>query len=139
MDRLGCDVGSGRGGRSRQLFRGWAQNSTAPLPTISRKVSELESHLKTQLLIRHHPQADFDRCRRSLRRRQQTHSRAGGGEAERAASGEYGRGAARRSRSPTAPIGVRALASCRSAVTEFLKSYPEVDVQALLNRTVTCI
>jgi DNA-binding transcriptional LysR family regulator len=100
----------------------------APLPTISRKVSELEAHLKTQLLIR--------------TTRKLTLSDAGAAyvtaskrileqvaEAERAASGEYT--APRGDLVVTAPIVFGRL-QVLPAITAFLKSYPEIDVRLLL-------
>jgi DNA-binding transcriptional LysR family regulator len=101
----------------------------APLPTISRKVSELEGHLKTQLLIRTTRKltltdagaAYVAACKRILEQV---------AEAERAASGEYT--APRGDLVVTAPIVFGRL-HVLPAVTEFLKNYPEIDVRLLLS------
>jgi DNA-binding transcriptional LysR family regulator len=98
-----------------------------PLPTISRKVSELESHLKTQLLIRTTRRltltdAGAAYVTASKRILEQV------AEAERAASGEYT--APRGDLVVTAPIVFGRL-QVLPAITEFLKSYPEIDVRLL--------
>lgn len=99
-----------------------------PLATVSRKVSELESHLGTRLLIRstrNLKMTDAGRlylaaCRRILEEVE---------EAERAASGEY--------RAPkgelivTAPI-VFGRMHVLPIVIEFLKTYPEIDIRMVL-------
>lgn len=103
-----------------------------PLPTVSRKLSELESHLRARL---------FNRSTRKL-----TLTDAGRdyvaackriledvGEAERIASGEY-----------TEPRGDLVIAApivfgrlhVLPVTTEFLKAYPEVDVRLLLGDRV---
>jgi len=99
-----------------------------PLATVSRKVSELEVHLKTQLLIRSSRrltltdagQAYIAACKRILEDI---------GEAERIASGEY--------RAPkgdliiTAPIVFGRLHVLPIA-TAFLKAYPDIDIRIVL-------
>lgn len=103
-----------------------------PLPTVSRKVSELEAHLGTQLLVRtarkllltDAGQAFVPAARRILGELE---------EAERAASGEY--------REPmgdllvTAPIAFGKL-HILPVVLEFLRTYPKVDVRLVLADTV---
>ena len=103
-----------------------------PLPTVSRKVSELEAHLGTQMVVRtsrklqltHAGQAFVQSTRRILDELE---------EAERAASGEY--------QSPqgellvTAPImfgNVHIL----PVVLDFLGAYPDVNVRLVLADTV---
>jgi DNA-binding transcriptional LysR family regulator len=101
----------------------------ALLPTISRKVSELEAHLKTQLLIRTTRRLALTdagavyvaACKRILEQV---------GEAERSASGEYM--APRGDLVVTAPIVFGRL-HVLPAVTEFLKNYPEIDVRLLFS------
>jgi DNA-binding transcriptional LysR family regulator len=110
-----------------------ARRLGAPLSTVSRKVSELEEHLKTRLIIRSSRQlklTDAGRsyvaaCKRILD--QLT-------EAERAASGEY--------RVPkgglvvTAPVVFGRL-HVLPIVIEFLNAYPDIDIRlALADRVV---
>jgi len=107
-----------------------------PLPTISRKLAELESHLKTRLLIRttrrlslSEAGADYvAACKRILEQV---------GAAERAASGEY-----------TAPRGELVIAApvvfgrlhVLPAANDFLAAFPEIDVRlALSDRNVDLI
>jgi DNA-binding transcriptional LysR family regulator len=99
-----------------------------PLATVSRKVSELETHLKTRLLNRSGrtltlTEAGVDyvaACRRILEDVE---------EAERAATGEY--------RTPkgeliiTAPIVFGRL-HVIPVVIDFLKAYPEIDIRMVL-------
>src|SRR5271169_6668672 len=101
----------------------------APLPTVSRKVSELEAHLNTRLLIRSTRRltltdagaAYVAACKRILEQV---------GDAERAASGEY--------RSPrgdlvvTAPIVFGRL-HVLPAIDELLATYREIDVRLVLS------
>ncbi|WP_298199998.1 LysR family transcriptional regulator [Novosphingobium sp.] len=103
-----------------------------PLPTVSRKVSELEGHLGTQLLVRtprklaltDAGQTFVPAARRILRELE---------EAERAASGEY--------REPlgelliAAPIAFGKL-HILPIVLEFLRAYPKVNVQLSLSDAV---
>ena len=99
-----------------------------PLPTVSRKVSELESHLKTRLLHRStrrltltdSGRAYVEACKRILGDVE---------EAERAAAGEYS--APKGDLVVTAPI-VYGRLHVLPVVTEFLNAYPEVDVRLLL-------
>ena len=100
----------------------------APLTTISRKVSDLEAHLKTRLLTRSSRQialTDAGRsyvaaCRRILEEV---------GEAERAASGEYS--VPKGDLVITAPIVFGRL-HVLPIVTEFLKVYPDINVRMML-------
>jgi DNA-binding transcriptional LysR family regulator len=99
-----------------------------PLPTVSRKVSDLESHLKTRLLHRSTRRltltdagrAYVEACKRILDDVE---------EAERAAAGEYS--APKGDLVITAPI-VYGRLHVLPAVTEFLRAYPDIDVRLLL-------
>jgi DNA-binding transcriptional LysR family regulator len=105
-----------------------ARRLGTPLATVSRKVSDLEAHLKTRLLNRSSRKLTLtdagrsylDACKRILE---------DVGEAERAASGEY--------RAPkgdlivTAPIVFGRLHVLPVAM-EFLKAYPDVDIRLVL-------
>ena len=99
-----------------------------PLATVSRKVSELEAHLKVRLLSRSTRQlalTDAGRdyvvaCTRILEDMS---------EAERAASGEYS--APRGELVITAPIVFGRL-HVLPVISEFLKAYPDVDVRLVL-------
>jgi DNA-binding transcriptional LysR family regulator len=103
-----------------------------PLPTVSRKISELESHLNTRLLNRTTRQLTLtdagrpylDACRRIL---EDVH------EAERVASGEYR--APRGELIITAPIVFGRL-HVLPVVMEFLNAYPEVGVRLALGDRV---
>lgn len=96
-----------------------------PLATVSRKISELEAHLKTQLLNRTSRQrtlTDAGRsyvaaCKRILEDI---------GDAERAASGEYS--APKGELIVTAPIVFGRL-HVLPIVMEFLKAYPAIDIR----------
>jgi DNA-binding transcriptional LysR family regulator len=96
-----------------------------PLTNVSRKVSELEAHLKTRLVNRSSRRltlTDAGRsyvadCKRILELV---------GEAERAATGEYG--APKGDLIITAPIVFGRL-YVLPLVTEFLKAYPDIDVR----------
>lgn len=103
-----------------------------PLATVSRKISDLEAHLRTRLLVRGGRTlqlTDAGRnyaaaCRRIVE---------DVGEAERDASGEY--------RSPTGELVISTpLVFGRShvlpVVTDFLKAYPDIRVRLLLNDRV---
>jgi DNA-binding transcriptional LysR family regulator len=100
-----------------------------PLPTVSRKVSELEAHLKTRLLIRSTRRlmlteagaAYVSACKRILEQV---------GEAERAASGEYS--TPRGDLAVTAPIVFGRL-HVLPVVDEFLAMYPEINVRLTLS------
>ena len=99
-----------------------------PLTTVSRKVSDLEAHLKTRLLNRSSRQlslTDAGRsyvaaCKRILE---------DVGEAERAASGEYS--APKGDLMITAPIVFGRL-HVLPVVTEFLTAYPDIDIRIVL-------
>jgi DNA-binding transcriptional LysR family regulator len=103
-----------------------------PLPTVSRKVSELEAHLGTQMVVRTSRkllltdagQAFVQAGRRIL---------AELDEAERAASGEYQ--TPRGDLLVTAPIAFGRL-HILPVVLEFLRAYPEVNVRLVLADTV---
>jgi DNA-binding transcriptional LysR family regulator len=104
-----------------------------PLATVSRKVSELEAHLRTQLVIRTSRRltlTDVGRsyiaaCKRILQEI---------GEAEHAAAGEYI--APRGDLMITAPIVFGRLHVLPVAL-EFLKAYPDIDIRvALADRVV---
>ncbi len=127
MDRLGAmatfvsavDVGS---------FSAAARKLGAPLATVSRKVADLESALKTQLLIRSSRrltltdagQSYLQDCRRIL-----DEIRA----AERAASGEFSQ--PRGELVITAPLVFGRL-HVLPIVTQFLKEYREIAVRMIL-------
>src|SRR5450830_1949367 len=103
-----------------------------PLATVSRKLAELESHLKTRLLHRTTRQLSLTEagssyvatCRRILEEI---------GEAERVATGEYA--------SPkgelviTAPVVFGRLHVVQ-VVVEFLAQYPEIDIKLLFTDRV---
>lgn len=99
-----------------------------PLPTVSRKVAEIEAHLKAQLLVRstrklvltEAGQAYVEDCKRILEAVT---------EAERGASGQYN--APQGELTITAPIVFGRL-HVVPAVTEFLRAYARVDVRLLL-------
>src|SRR5258708_8579492 len=99
-----------------------------PLATVSRKVSELERHLRTRLLIRSSRRltlTDAGRsyvaaCKRILEEV---------GEAERAATGEYS--APKGDLVITAPIVFGRL-HILPLVTDFLEAYPEIDIRLVL-------
>lgn len=113
-----------------------ARRLGTPLTTVSRKVSDLEVHLKTRLLIRSSRKltlTDAGRdyvaaCRRILEEV---------GEAERAAAGEFI--APRGNLVLSAPIVFGRL-HLLPIVTAFLEAYPEIDVRlALADRAVNLI
>ena len=99
-----------------------------PLATVSRKISELEAHLKTRLLNRSSRkltltdagQSYVEACKHVLEEV---------GEAERAASGEYS--APKGDLIITAPIVFGRLHVLPIAM-EFLKAYPDVDIRLVL-------
>lgn len=110
-----------------------ARRLGTPLATLSRKVSELEAHLRTRLLNRSSRrltltdagQSYLTACKRILDQI---------AEAERAATGEY-----------RAPKGELVLSAplvfgrihVLPVVAEFLRTYPEIDVRMLLSDRVT--
>jgi DNA-binding transcriptional LysR family regulator len=106
-----------------------ARRQKTPLATVSRKISELESHLQTKLFNRSTRKVALTEagssyvvaCKRIL---------ADVMEAERAASGEYA--AATGGLTVTAPVGL-GRAYLIPILAEFLKAYPEIDVELVLN------
>ena len=104
-----------------------------PLATVSRKVSELESHLRARLLIRTRRglvltdagRAYVAACKRILEEV---------GEAERAASGEYS--APKGDLIITAPIVLGRL-HVLPIVAEFLKTYSDIGIRMVLADRVT--
>ena len=102
-----------------------ARRLNTPLTTVSRKVAELEAHLKTRLLTRSSRRialTDAGRsyvaaCKRILEEL---------GEAERAASGEYS--APRGDLLITAPVVFGRL-HVLPVVIEFLRAYPDIDIR----------
>ncbi|WP_133646744.1 LysR family transcriptional regulator [Paraburkholderia flava] len=109
-----------------------ARRLGVPLPTVSRKVSELESHLKTRLLHRTTRLLSLTEagtsyvaaCRRILEEI---------GEAERAATGEYT--TPKGELVVTAPIVFGRL-HVVPVITEFLAQYPEINVRLVLTDRV---
>ena len=109
-----------------------ARRLGTPLATVSRKVSELEAHLKTRLLNRSSRRLTLtdagrsyvEACRRILEEV---------GEAERAASGEYG--APKGDLIITAPIVFGRLHVLPVAI-EFLKAFPDIDIRMMLTDRV---
>src|SRR5260370_8792593 len=107
----------------------------APLATVSRKVSELESHLRTKLFNRASRKLGLTdagstyvaACKRIL---------ADVTEAERAASGEY-----------TAPTGELIVTAAIGLgrlhlipiLTDFLKAYPDIDIRLVLGERVVSL
>ncbi|WP_088342988.1 MULTISPECIES: LysR substrate-binding domain-containing protein [Rhodomicrobium] len=99
-----------------------------PLTTVSRKISDLEAHLKTRLLNRTSRQltltdaglAYVAACKRILEDL---------GEAERAAMGEYS--APKGNLVVTAPVVFGRL-HVLPVISEFLKSFPEIDIRLVL-------
>jgi DNA-binding transcriptional LysR family regulator len=105
-----------------------ARSLGMPLPTVSRKISELEAHLGTQLLMRTSRKllltdagAGFVAASRRVMAELE--------EAERSASGEYR--APRGDLLITAPINFGKL-HILPIVLEFLNAYPEVNVRLVL-------
>jgi DNA-binding transcriptional LysR family regulator len=100
-----------------------------PLPTVSRKVSDLESHLKAKLFVRSTRKLTLTEvghsyllaCKRVL---------DDVDEAERGASGQYN--APRGELGVTAPIVFGRL-HVLPVVTEFLETHPQVDVRMVLS------
>jgi DNA-binding transcriptional LysR family regulator len=113
-----------------------ARRLGTPLATVSRKVSDLETHLKTRLLNRSSRrvtltdagQSYVAACKRILEEV---------GEAERAAAGEYS--APTGDLTITAPIVFGRLHVLPVAI-EFLKAYPDIDIRiALADRVVNIL
>lgn len=113
-------------------FSAAARQLKMPLATVSRKVADLESHLKTRLLHRSTRQLSLTEagqsyvaaCRRILEEV---------GEAERAASGEYA--TPKGELVLTAPIVFGRL-HVLPVVADFLKTYPDIDVRMVLTDRV---
>jgi DNA-binding transcriptional LysR family regulator len=109
-------------------FSGASRTLRMPLPTVSRKVAELESHLRSPLLIRSTRKlaltevgaAYVAACREILEQV---------AEAERRATGEYR--APRGELRVTAPVVFGRL-HVVPIVTQFLRDYPDVDVRLQL-------
>jgi DNA-binding transcriptional LysR family regulator len=109
-----------------------ARHLGMPLATVSRKVAELESHLKTRLLHRTTRQLSLTEagasyvaaCRRILEDI---------GEAERTATGEYA--APKGELVVTAPVVFGRL-HIVPVVAEFLAQYPEIDIRLVLTDRV---
>ena len=114
-------------------FSAAARRLGMPLPTVSRKVSELEAHLGAQLLVRSTRKVALTEtgqqflitCRRVLGELN---------EAEREASGEYR--APRGELAVSAPTGLGG-AYLAPIVTEFLLAYPDIDVDLRLSDRIT--
>jgi DNA-binding transcriptional LysR family regulator len=110
-------------------FSGASRKLGAPLPTVSRKVAELEAHLQTQLLVRttrkltltDAGEAYVAACKRILEQV---------GEAERAASGEYL--TPRGDLVVTAPIVFGRL-HVLPVVNDFLAQFPDINVRLSLS------
>ena len=109
-----------------------ARHLGMPLATVSRKVAELEAHLKTRLLHRTTRQLSLTEagasyvaaCRRILEEI---------GEAERAATGEYA--VPKGELVVTAPVVFGRL-HVVPVVAEFLAQYPEIDINLVLTDRV---
>ncbi len=102
-----------------------ARRLGSPLSTVSRKVSELERHLQTRLLIRSSRQLTLTDAGRSyVAACRQIIDDVG--EAERTAAGEYG--APRGSLVITAPMVFGRL-HVLPIVVEFLAAYPDIDIR----------
>jgi DNA-binding transcriptional LysR family regulator len=98
-----------------------------PLATVSRKVSEIEAHLKTQLIVRNSRRLTLtdagrvyvESCKSILEQI---------GEAERAASGEYSE--PRGDLTITAPIVFGRL-HVLPIIADFIRAYPDIDVRLI--------
>ncbi len=103
-----------------------------PLPTLSRKISELEGHLKTRLLNRSTRLLTLtdagDRYLAATKRILEDVE-----EAERAATGEYN--APKGELVLTAPM-VFGRTHLMPVITDFLKAYPDIDVRLALHERV---
>lgn len=110
-------------------FSGASRKLGTPLPTVSRKIADLEAHLQTQLLVRTTRKlmltdagaAYVTACKGILEQV---------AEAERAASGEYA--APRGDLVVTAPVVFGRL-HVLPVINAFLARYPEIDVRLLLS------
>lgn len=105
-----------------------ARRLRTPLATVSRKVSELEQHLRTKLLVRSSRRVSLteagrsyvEACRRILEQVS---------EAERSAAGEYI--TPKGELTITAPVVFGRL-HVLPVVVDFLKAYPEIDLRLVL-------
>lgn len=113
-----------------------ARKLRAPLATVSRKVSELEAHLRTRLLVRSSRRVSLTEAGRgyveaSRRILEQV------SEAERTAAGEYA--APKGELTVTAPVVFGRL-HVLPVVVDFLKTYPEIDLRlTLADRVVNLV
>ena len=105
-----------------------ARRLGTPLATVSRKVSELERHLKTRLLNRSSRNLTLTDAGRAYVAACR-HILENVGEAERAASGEYD--APKGDLVVTAPMVFGRL-HVLPAITDFLAAYPAIDIRLLL-------
>ena len=127
MDRLGS-MSVFVAVTSAGSFSAASRQLRMPLPTVSRRVSELESHLKAKLFVRSTRklaltdagQAYLVACKRVLEQI---------AEAERGASGQYN--VPQGELFLTAPIVFGRL-HVLPVVTEFLRTHPQVDVRMML-------
>lgn len=105
-----------------------ARKLRSPLATVSRKVSELEAHLRTKLLVRSSRRVSLTEAGRAYveasRRILEQVS-----EAERTAAGEYA--APKGELTVTAPVVFGRL-HVLPVVVDFLKAYPEIDLRLML-------
>ncbi|MBV8648972.1 LysR family transcriptional regulator [Paludibacterium sp.] len=116
-------------------FSAAARLRNMPLATVSRKIGDLEAHLKTRLLHRSTRQLSLTEagqsyvvaCRRILEEL---------GEAERAAAGEYA--APKGELVLTAPMVFGRL-HVLPVVADFLKTYPDIDVRMILTDRVVSL
>ena len=99
-----------------------------PMATVSRKVSELEAHLRTQLLVRSSRRLSLTEAGRDYIAASQRILELVG-EAERAAAGEYS--APRGAMVVTAPVVFGRL-HVVPVVAAFLLAYPEIDIRLVL-------
>jgi DNA-binding transcriptional LysR family regulator len=110
-------------------FSGASRQLGIPLPTVSRKICELEAHLNTRVLQRSTRQLSLtgaghsyvEACRRILEEIK---------EAERAVSGEYASPKGELVISAPVIFGYRYVLP---VITQFLNTYSEIDVRVILN------
>ncbi len=109
-----------------------SRNLRLPLATVSRRVSDLERHLRVQLLVRTSRRLELTEAGRAY-----VHAcrdiLASVEEAERAASGEYA--APRGDIALTAPIVFGRL-HVLPVIVDFLKAYPDINVRLVLTDRV---
>jgi DNA-binding transcriptional LysR family regulator len=113
-------------------FSACSRRLSMPLATVSRKVGELEQHLKTRLLERTSRRLDLTDVGRAYLAACKT-VLENIAEAERVASGQYG--AARGELTLTAPIVFGRL-HVLPVLAEFLRVFPEIDVRFVLSDRV---